>query len=117
MTLSAIAKNYVRGIVHVYSAEGFSVRVRRKVVGVVHHVSADHANLYFNDIGFRWSQRTVSGQAVRHTREGSAKIQTLWDRIPAALQMPATCRSIVVRQMRRTRKGGIAIICSVAFFC
>lgn len=109
-------KDYVRGIVHVNSAEGFSDRVRRTVVGVFHHISADHANLYFNEIGFRWSQRIVSGQAVRHTRKGRSKIQTLWDRIPAALQMPAACRSIVGRQMRRTRKGGIAIISNVAVF-
>jgi ISXO2-like transposase domain len=62
-------KGFVRGIVHVNTAEGFSDRVRRTVVGVFHHVSADHANLYFNEIGFRWSQRTVIGQAVRQTRD------------------------------------------------
>ena len=109
-------KDFVRGIVHVNSTEGFSDRVRRTVVGVFHHISPDHANLYFNEIAFRWSQRTVAGQAVRQTRKGRTKIQTLWDRIPTALQLPAAFRSTVGRQMRRTRQGGIAIKCSVAVF-
>ena len=109
-------KDFVRGMVHVNSTEGFSDRVRRTVVGVFHHISPDHANLYFNEVGFRWSQRTVAGQAVRQTRKGRSKIQTLWDRIPAALQLPAAFRSIVGRQMRRTGQGGIVIKCSVAVF-
>lgn len=29
---------------------------------------AVHTDLYFNEIGFRWSQRTVTGQAERRTR-------------------------------------------------
>jgi hypothetical protein len=109
-------KDFVRGIVHVNSAEGFSDRVRRTVVGVFHHISADHANLYFNEIGFRWSQRTVVGQAVRQTRKGRSKIRTIWDRTPTALQLPAAFRSIVGRQLRRTRQGGITIKSNVAVF-
>lgn len=101
-------KDFVCGIVHVNSREGFSDRVRRTVVGVFHHISPDHANLYFNEIGFRWSQRTVAGQAVRQTRKGRTKIQTLWDRIRTALQLPAAFRSTVGRQIRRTHQGGIA---------
>jgi hypothetical protein len=109
-------KDFVRGIVHVNSAEGFSDRVRRTVVGVFHHISADHANLYFNEIGFRWSQRTVVGQVARQTRKGRSKIRTLWDRTPTALQLPAAFRSIVGRQLRRTRQGGITIKSNVAVF-
>lgn len=109
-------KEFVRGIVHANSTEGFSDRVRRTVVGVFHHISTNHANLYFNEIGFRWSQRTVAGQAIRETRKGHTSIRTLWNRIPTALQLPAAFRSIVGRQMRRTRQGGIAIKCSVAVF-
>jgi transposase-like protein len=109
-------KEFVRGIVHANSTEGFSDRVRRAVVGVFHHISTDHANLYFNEIGFRWSQQTVAGQAIRQTRKGRTSIRTLWDRVPTALQLPAAFRSIVGRQMRRTRQGGIAIKCSVAVF-
>lgn len=109
-------KDFVRGIVHVNSTEGFSDHVRRTVVGVFHHTSPDHANLYFNEVGFRRSQWMVAGQAVRQTRKGRTKIQLLWDRIPTALQLPAAFRSTVGRQMRCTRQGGIAIKCSVAVF-
>ena len=109
-------REFVRGIVHVNSAEGFSDRVRRTVVGVFHHISPEHANLYFGEIGFRWGQRTVAGQAIRQTRKGRTKVQTLWDRTPTALQLPAAFRSIVGRQMRRTRQGGIAVQCATAVF-
>ena len=34
-----------------------------------HHISPRHADLYFNEIGFRWSQRTVAGQAARRTKQ------------------------------------------------
>lgn len=109
-------QDFVRGMVHVNSAEGFSDRVRRTVVGVFHHISPAHADLYFNEIGFRWSQRTVTGQAIRQTRKGRTKVQTLWDRIPTALQLPAAFQSIVGRQLRRTRQGSIVIKCHVAAF-
>lgn len=109
-------RDFVRGMVHVNGAEGFSDRVRRTVVGVFHHISSTHADLYFNEISFRWSQRTVAGQAVRNTRKGQSKVKTLWNRIPAALQLPTACRSIVGRQLRRTRQGGITIKSQTAVF-
>jgi transposase-like protein len=109
-------KDFVRGIVHVNSAEGFSDRVRRTIVGVFHHISPVHANLYFNEIGFRWSQRTVVGQVVRKTRKGRSKIKTVWDKTPPALQLPAALRSIVGRQMRRSEQGGISIKSNIAVF-
>jgi hypothetical protein len=102
-TVRHIQKDYVRGIVHVNSAEGFSDRVRRTVVGVFHHISTDHANLYLNEIGFRWSQRTVAGQAIRQTRKGRSKVQTLWDRIPTALQIPAAFVEPVMEESPSSR--------------
>jgi hypothetical protein len=109
-------REFVRGIVHVNSAEGLSDRVRRTVVGVFHHVSPEHANLYLHEIGFRWGQRAVAGQAIRQTRKGRTRVQTLWDRIPTALQLPAALRSIIGRQMRRTRQGGIVVQSATAVF-
>jgi ISXO2-like transposase domain len=47
-------REYVRGSVHVNSAEGFNARVRRTIAGVFHHISPEHADLYFHEIGFRW---------------------------------------------------------------
>lgn len=109
-------RDYVRGTVHTNGAEGFADRVRRTVVGVFHHVSPEHADLYLGEIGFRWSQRTVAGRAIRRTRKGRSTVQTLWTRTPAAQQLPAALRSIVGRQMRRTPCGGIAIKSNVAVF-
>ena len=64
-------------MVHANSTEGFNDRARRTVVGVFHHISTDHADLFFKEIGFRWSQRTVAGQAIRQTRKGRTSIRTV----------------------------------------
>jgi uncharacterized C2H2 Zn-finger protein len=79
-------KNYVRGIVHVNSAEGFSDRGRRTVVGVFHHISTDHANIYLNEIGIRWSQRTVAGQAIRQTARDAPRSRL------CGIEFPPRCK-------------------------
>lgn len=48
-------REYARGFVHANSVEGFNDRVRRTVAGVFHHISPHHADLHFNEVGFRWS--------------------------------------------------------------
>ena len=116
MTRYAIPNANMRGSIHANSAEAFNDRVRRTITGVFHHISPCHADLYFNEIGFRWSQRVVSGQAVRRTRRGRQVIKPLWSRIAPALQLPAVFKSAVGRQLRRTRDGGITIKCAVAVF-
>ncbi|QRM35422.1 IS1595 family transposase [Microvirga sp. VF16] len=110
------AREYARGPVHINSAEGFNDRVRRTVSGVFHRISPHHADLYFNEIGFRWSQRVVTGQAPRRTRKGRPVTKTLWARIPPALQLPAVFRFAVGREMRRTKAGGIDLVSKVAVF-
>lgn len=55
---------------HANSVESFNDRVRRKIAGVIDHISSDHGDLYFGEIGFRWSQCTVAGQAQRRPRKG-----------------------------------------------
>lgn len=109
-------REYARGLVHANSVEGFNDRVRRTVAGVFHHISPHHADLYFNEVGFRWSQRVVAGQAVRRTRKGREVVKPLWSRITPALQLPAVFKSSVGRQLRRTIQGGIHIRCAVAVF-
>lgn len=109
-------RSYVRGTVHTNGAEGFADRVRRTVVGVFHHISPAHADLYLGEIAWRWSQRSVAGRAVRTTRKGRSTVQTQWKRTPAAEQLPSALRSIVGRQMRRTKAGGIAIKSRKAVF-
>jgi hypothetical protein len=109
-------REYVRGFVHANSVEGFNDRVRRTVAGVFHHISPRHADLYFNEVGFRWSQRRVAGHAVRRTRKGREVVKPLWSRIAPALQLPALFKSAVGRQLRRTAQGGIEIRGAVAVF-
>ncbi|SEF06829.1 Transposase zinc-ribbon domain-containing protein [Rhizobiales bacterium GAS188] len=109
-------REYARGTVHANSAEGFNDRVRRTVTGVFHHISPRHADLYFNEIGFRWCQRVVAGRAVRRTRKGRQVVRTLWSRILPALQLQAVFKSAVGRQLRRTHSGGITIKSAVAVF-
>jgi transposase-like protein len=71
------AREYARGPVHINSAEGFNDRIRRTISGVFHHISLHQADLYFDEIGFRWSQRVVTGQAPRRTRKGLPVTKTL----------------------------------------
>ena len=105
------AHEYARGPVHINLAEGFNDRIRRTVLGVFHHISPHLADLYFNEIGFRWPQRVVTGQAPRRT-----VTKTLWARIPPALQLPAVFRFAIGRKMRRTKAGGIDLVSKVAVF-
>jgi len=74
-TVRHSTREYVRGSVHVNSAEGFNSRVRRTIAGVFHHISSEYADLYFHEIGFRWSQRIVTGQTTRRdsTRAGNCQ--------------------------------------------
>ncbi len=115
-TVQHARPEYVRGPVHTNSVEGFNLRVRRTVAGVFHHISPQHADLYFHEIGFRWSQRIATQAVIRRTRRGREKIRTLWSRVPPALQMPQVFRAATGREMRRTRRGGIAIKSTVAVF-
>jgi hypothetical protein len=65
------AREYARSPVHINSAEGFNDRIRRTVSGVFHHISPHLADLYFNEMGFRWC--SVSSQAKRpaaHAKDG-----------------------------------------------
>ena len=92
-TVKHSSGEYVRDAVHVNSAEGFNSRVRRTIAGVFHHISPQHADLYFHEIGFRWSQRVVTGNAVLKTRRGRETIRTLWSRVPPALQLMSVFRA------------------------
>ena len=107
-------RQYVRGAVHANSVEGFNLWAHDR--GVFHHISPEHADLYFHEIGFRWSQRITEGEVVRRNRHGRGKTRTLWSRVPPALQLPQVFRAAVSREMRRTRIGGITIKSAVTVF-
>ena len=114
--VSHSAKEFSRGIVHANGAESFNNRVRRTIAGVFHHISPEHADLYFNEIGFRWSQRVVTGQTVRRSKKGRETVQVVWSRVAPALQLQAALRNAVGRQIRRSPKGGIIIKSKIAVF-
>jgi transposase-like protein len=116
-TVQHARREYARGMVHTNSVEGFNSRVRRTVAGVFHHISPEHADLYFHEMGFRWSQRVVAGQTTRRSPRGRERVRTLWDRIPPAMQLVAVLRTAVGRQLRRTRNGSISIKSPIAAFC
>jgi hypothetical protein len=115
-TVKHASGEYARGSVHVNSTEGFNSRVRRTIAGVFHHISPQHADLYFHEIGFRWAQRVVTGSVVRKTRHGREMARTLWSRVPPALQLPNVFRAATGRQMRRSPDGGIILKSTVAVF-
>jgi hypothetical protein len=115
-TVSHSKQEYVRGVVHANSVEGFNARVRRTIAGVFHHISPQNADLYFHEIGFRWSQRIVTGRTTRRTRSGRETVKILWERIPPALQLPKVLQAATGRQMRRNRAGGISIKSAIAVF-
>jgi hypothetical protein len=115
-TVNHSSREYVRDTVHVNSVEGFNARVRRTIAGVFHHISPELADLYFHEIGFRWSQRVVIGQAMRKSRNGKESTKTLWSRVPPALQLLQAFRAATGRQMRRSPDGGITIKSAVAVF-
>lgn len=115
-TVNHPSREYVRDTVHVNSVEGFNARVCRTIAGVFHHISPELADLYFHEIGFRWSQRIVTGQAVRKSRSGKESMKILWSRVPPALQLVQVFRAATGRQMRRSPDGGITIKSAVAVF-
>ena len=102
-------QEYVRGDVHANSAEGFNSRVRRTVAGVFHHISPEHADLYFCEIGFRWSQRIAGKKVDRRSRDGRIKSRRLWSRVAPALQMQHLLRGAQGQQISRSSAGGIKI--------
>ncbi len=115
-TVNHSSREYVRDTAHVNSVEGFNARVRRTIAGVFHHISPELAALYFHEIGFRWSQRIVVGQAVRKSRNGEESMKTLWSRVLPALQLLQVFRAATGRQMRRSLDGRGIIKSSVAVF-
>lgn len=49
---------YVRGVVHTNTVEGFFSLLKRGIVGTFHHVSAHHLHRYLSEFDFRYNLRT-----------------------------------------------------------
>src|SRR6185312_16217928 len=55
------AGEYVRGLVHTNTVEGFFSVLKRGVTGTYHSVSEAHLQRYLNEFGFRYSNRSAVG--------------------------------------------------------
>lgn len=51
---------YVRGTVHVNSAESVHALLKRGVIGIHHHWSTKHLHRYLAEFDFRWNERKTS---------------------------------------------------------
>jgi transposase-like protein len=51
---------YVRGDVHVNTAEAYFGLLKRGIFGTYHHVSKRHLHRYLAEFDFRWNERTVA---------------------------------------------------------
>jgi hypothetical protein len=90
--------------------------VRRSVIGVFHHISQTHLQLYFDEIGFRWRQRVYCGMVNRKTKSGREVGRKVWDRRSAAAQMRQLLAGAVGREFRRTKDGSHRIVSDRALF-
>ena len=52
---------------HINSTKGLNYRIRLTVLGVFHPISLYLADLYVNEIGFRWPKRVDTGGASQRT--------------------------------------------------
>jgi len=61
-TVSHGTREYVRGNVHVNSAEGYFALLKRGIIGTYHHISKQHLGQYLNEFNFRYNSRKVDDE-------------------------------------------------------
>jgi len=59
-TVNHYDEEYVRGIVHTNSVEGFFSTLKRGIYGIYHQVSAKHLQKYCDEFAFRYNSREVA---------------------------------------------------------
>jgi len=55
-----VNKEYVRGVFHTNTIEGFFSQLKRGIVGVYHYVSPKHLGAYCNEFAYRYNTRQVT---------------------------------------------------------
>jgi len=73
---------YVRGAVHVNTAESFFALLKRGLIGTFHAVSHRHLHRYVNEFAFRWNHRKVDDGARTVAAIRGAEGKRLYDRDP-----------------------------------
>ncbi len=76
---------YVRGVAHTNTAEGYFSILKRGIIGTYHHVSAQHLKRYLAEFDFRYNNRSSLG--VRLLRVTDAMQQVI-DALKLFLQSP-----------------------------
>ena len=59
-TVNHVQGEYVKGIAHTNTVEGFFGQLKRGIIGIYHQVSPKHLHRYCNEFGYRWNTRKVS---------------------------------------------------------
>lgn len=55
-----VQHEYVRGIAHTNTVEGFFGQLKRGIIGIYHNVSPKHLHRYCHEFGHRWNTRKVT---------------------------------------------------------
>jgi len=67
------AKEYVRGMCHTNSLEGFWSQLKRSINGTFHSVSRKHLQKYVNEFSYRYNRRKSETPMFLHLVEGVAE--------------------------------------------
>ncbi|MGA2017220.1 MAG: transposase, partial [Opitutaceae bacterium] len=67
------ADEWVAGIAHTNSIEGFWSQLKRSINGTFHHVSKQHLQAYVDEFAFRYNRRTSERSMFDHVSERVAE--------------------------------------------
>lgn len=98
-SVSHSQKEYVRGDVHVNTAEAFNLFLRRAKMGVWHVWSDEHRRRYLVELQFHWDHRPIS--------KGRGKRRELVT-VPSIVLMRILFSRSHGRELRRTKTGSVA---------
>jgi transposase-like protein len=72
-TVNHINDEYVRGIYHTNTIEGFFSFLKRSIYGIYHHVSVKHLQSYCNENGYRYNTRKMKDVERFHVTLGNVE--------------------------------------------
>jgi transposase-like protein len=58
-TINHVQEEYVRGNIHIQNIENFWSLLKRGILGIYHHVSAEHLHRYIDEFEYRYNSRKV----------------------------------------------------------